>query len=469
MAVRDKLGGWRLMRGDEAAAETAEAEPRAPLSGALTEQGGAVGAFHEIAARLLENPNIAEAAARFQPYLPSWRQDPPMEPRPPVWVERQLSVIEERLEAIAGRAEALHRLAVLGERAWSDRPLDIWMRQLDHFDRRIAFVDRKTGADLDARLAELSTSIADLRESLEDLRGGPAYTVDDFDGAGQAVFLIDDGWNVSYQGEGETPIWQRDYYDGDEDAQGDGLIGASMLEVLRSEAPGVTVAVAKVFSDDGFDGGDFTLYEQALSDAAALDAEWDAGGGPNMAATVIGIGTAEALTTPDDSDYYGVSGEFADLAARDVANLTSSGDLRQVFGGGDGVAYPAADPNAVAVSATTESGRAWADSQRDPFLTDVFAWGRDRPVTNEAGVTEQLSGGDLAAAAVAGMAARLQQAADRVLGDTLSDDELVAILQASGDALAGGVDIEGDMPAGYAVASGDAAVAYFLMNADDFA
>ena len=74
-----------------------------------------------------------------------------------------------------------------------------------------------------------------------------------------------------------------------------------------------------------------------------------------------------------------------------------------------------------------------------------------------------VSGTSFAAPYVSAAAAVLQEAAETVIGERLTDDEFLRILQASGEAVAGAPAARG-----YKVADIDAAVDWFLDNAHLF-
>ncbi len=158
-----------------------------------------------------------------------------------------------------------------------------------------------------------------------------------------------------------------------------------------------------------------------------------------------------------------LSDELAALDAAGLPVIVAAGNGGRENGAG--VTPFAADPHTIAVSAVDADGRFAPWSQQHPELTDVAALGSGVRVETEEGWGVTVSGTSFAAPHVTGTVALLQEAAGDLLGERLDPDELVRILQATGDpVLDAPVDADG-----YLVADADAALDYFVANYADFA
>ena len=193
----------------------------------------------------------------------------------------------------------------------------------------------------------------------------------------------------------------------------------------------------------------------------------------NIASVNMSLGGGN-FQTPQSQDPY--SDELATLASLNVIVTASAGNNyfrladannnQQIDFGEQfttGVAYPAADPNTIAVGAvfdadvgpyqdgtgatanTTGADRIAPFSQRHPVLTDIFAPGPFTTVANAVGGISQVFGGTSAAAPhIAGMAVLSQQLAQQELSRLLTPTEFRQMLQNTGTPIFDGDDEDGD-------------------------
>lgn len=281
---------------------------------------------------------------------------------------------------------------------------------------------------------------------------GTLFTAADFTGDGQTVVVIDDGYSLAYDQSATVAEYDFAGLFNDPSARtfGTASHGSWVAQTVTGEASGVDIVHLKVFSDSGA-GASLIDIEEALQAVIANADAYD------IAAVNLSLGfgnaTEETLTRLSD--------EFAALDALGIVSVAAAGNAGASYE--DGVNVIAADPNVIGVSAVDEAG-AFADfSQTSESLTDIAAPGVDVGVETVGGAELAVSGTSFAAPAIAGIAARLDEAALALLGEDLDDEEVLEILQASGSAVEGAPEAEG-----YRVADGDAAVEYFLANAEDY-
>ena len=304
----------------------------------------------------------------------------------------------------------------------------------DAFDRNAGALSGAAEILAIARVAEPETAAVEEPAA-------PVYASSDFTGAGYSVVVVDTGWNTQFLGPDEAPIAEYDFYSDDPDAEvatwNDH--GSWVDQVVRTVADGVEIIHLKVFSDDG-GYATFGAVEQAL-DWVVANAE-----AYNVAAVNLSLGAGNVTSEV----FTSLSDEIAALDAIDVLTIVAAGNSGQ-----DGVQILAADPNAVAVSASDGSGQAASFTQADAELTDIFAFGAYVPIADEWGRLAYVSGTSFSAPYVSGAAARLQEAAEVILSRRLEQDEFIDILQGSGDVLN---DPEAPIADGYVIADADAAV-----------
>lgn len=280
----------------------------------------------------------------------------------------------------------------------------------------------------------------------------PSYSAADFTGKGQVVVVIDSGWNDQFLSASEEPIFEYDFFSRDSVAKvgHNNDHGSWVDQVVRDVASGVSTIHLKVFPD-GSGGAPLSVVEDALQWVVDNTANYD------IAAVNLSLGYGNTTRTTPGM----LSDEFAALDAAGVMSVVAAGNSGQ-----EGVQFLAADPNVVAVSASTSAGSKAGFSQADEDLTDIFAFGQSVRIDDELGGGNVVSGTSFAAPYVSAVAARLQEASNVIGGRDLSDDEFVDIMQKSGSDLNGYAG--DDAPAGYHIADADAAVQYLIDNSGDY-
>jgi hypothetical protein len=271
-----------------------------------------------------------------------------------------------------------------------------------------------------------------------------------FTGRGKAVVVIDDGFSWSY--DQSATVYAYDFSGrNDANAAQNTLFshGSWVAQVVTQAAVDVDIIHLKVFADRS---GSAMLsdIEEALRWVVRNGEAWDVAA-VNMS---LGFGNTNSAARTILSD------EIAALDRMGVFTIAAAGNS---WAGREGVSVLAADSNVIAVSATNDVGAFASFSQRSRTLTDIAADGVGFRIETVDGRFGFVSGTSFAAPYVAAAAAVLQQAAETVIGERLTDDEFLHILQASGDAVAGAPAARG-----YKVADIDAAVDWFLDNAHLF-
>ncbi len=303
----------------------------------------------------------------------------------------------------------------------------------------LAAMDRR--AELPGR-----TGAPIMPSSLPESPPPPALAPEDLTGAGQIIVVIDDGYSPLY--DQSRTVDEFDYYGvfNDPVAEVDKLEshGSWVAQTALDVAPEADIVHFKVFPDQG-GSAFFRDIEEALDAAVAL-AETAPVAAVNLS---LGFGNA---TEPETS---ALSDELAALAALGVPAVAAAGNSGADFP--EGVSELAADPNAIAVSATTEAGSFASFSQRDPELTDIAALGTDIEIELVDGRSGLVDGTSFSAPYVSGAFALLQEAADLTLGAPLSPEAMLELLQLTGEPVAGAPEAEG-----YRIADADAALALFL-------
>lgn len=275
--------------------------------------------------------------------------------------------------------------------------------------------------------------------------------VSGFTGAGQTIVVIDDGYSELY--DSSNVVDEFDFFDNDPDAEISRIDshGSQVAQIAIQLAADVQIVHLKAFPNVG---------EFAPNDAIEASLQWvlDNADDYDIAAVNLSLGGGNITEEVETQ----LSDEFAAIAELGIFTVVAAGNSGDFFA--DGVNVIAADPNAIAVSATDSQDRFTGFTQRSETLTDIAAPGQSLPVITLAGQILEVSGTSFAAPYVSGVAALVQEAALQVNGEKVDEDEFLEILRDSGrDVLGAPNDVDG-----YRVADAQAAVDFFLANADRY-
>lgn len=297
---------------------------------------------------------------------------------------------------------------------------------------------------------------------LDDFRADARFA--SVDGAGFASVILDTGIDLdhpffgsdlNFDGIADRIVYQYDFADGDSDASDVNGHGSNVSSIIGSQdsvyggmAPGADIIALKVFKDSG--AGYFSYIENALqwvvNNAAAY----------NIVSVNMSLGDSSNFNTP--VQLYGIADEMAALAAQGVIVVSAAGNGFYGLNSVQGVSYPAADPNSLAIGATYDGySGGWsygsgaiayntgADviapfSQRDDSLTDVFAPGAPITGANAKGGTITMHGTSQASPHVAGIAVLAQQVAMQELGRKLTFAEFQDLIKTTGATIFDGDD-----------------------------
>src|SRR6185436_9205177 len=214
-------------------------------------------------------------------------------------------------------------------------------------------------------------------------------------------------------------------------------IVASQDATYTGMAPATGIIALKVFTDAG--NGSFGDVEEALQWVVANAATY------NIASVNMSLGDTSNHNSP--TSLYGLGDELAALNAMNVMVVSAAGNDYFTFQS-QGVSYPAADPNSLAISAVWDANNGgpilWSDgaedfttgadritsfSQRSTTMTSIFAPGAFITGANQSGGTVSYAGTSQASPHIAGIATLAQQLATQVLGRRLSMAEFESLLK----------------------------------------
>jgi hypothetical protein len=284
-------------------------------------------------------------------------------------------------------------------------------------------------------------------------------------GQGYAAVVLDTGIDRDHaffgpdgngNGIADRIVYSYDFADNDADASDRNGHGSNVTSIVgssnathRGMAPGVNLIHLKVFKDSG--AGSFAYTEAAL--------RWVVANVQNYNIVSVNMSLGDTRNWATHQQLYGISDEIATLAAQNVMVVAASGNDFARFNSTRGMAYPAADPNVIAVGAVydrnfgggiTYASGARADatgpdritpfSQRSTTMYQVFAPGAPITGASHTGGTVTQHGTSQAAPHVAGVAVLAQQLADSVLGRRLSLAEMRSLLTSTGDTIVDGDD-----------------------------
>jgi len=288
--------------------------------------------------------------------------------------------------------------------------------------------------------------------NMDAFRAAPQFA--GVNGTGFTTVILDTGIDVdhAYFGPDTAPadgiadriVYQWDFGNGDADASDVNGHGTHVAGISASEdgtntgmAPGTNIIALKVFTDAG--SGTFSMVESALQWVAANVATY------NITSINMSLGDSGNYQTPQT--LYGVDDEMAAIAAQDVLICSSAGNSFFGFGSVQGVAYPGADANSLAVSSvwnadnggpfnwgsgatdnTTGADRLVSHSQRHATMTDIHAPGAYITSANEGGGSTGMGGTSMASPMMAGIATLAQQVANQSLARDLTLGEFRTLL-----------------------------------------
>lgn len=321
----------------------------------------------------------------------------------------------------------------------------------DHDAARDAAAD----SDLDAIARGMGGKRKTFVMTRSAVRDDDAPSVLGFAGDGKAVVVIDSGWSPRY--DQSNTVFSYDFSgrnDVNASVNSSESHGSWVAQTVTDVAADVDIIHLKVFDDWGRSASTSDIAE-ALRWTIANVAKYD------IVAVNLSLGSGNAVLPTRTS----LSDEFAALDKMGVFNIVAAGNSGAQYK--TGVNVIAADPNAIAVSATDAANRFTSWTQKHATLTDIAALGESVEIEAVNGSRSWVSGTSFAAPYVAGVAARLQEATEELfgLGAKLDENELLGILRASGDRVVGAPKSW----KGAVDADADAAVDWFLDHASAYA
>ncbi|MCM0590374.1 MAG: Calx-beta domain-containing protein [Gloeotrichia echinulata DEX184] len=295
-----------------------------------------------------------------------------------------------------------------------------------------------------------STTLADTKATslinLDDFNADTRFT--NIKGQGYASVIIDTGADLNHpifgadadnNGIADKIVYQYDFADNDNDASDKNNHGSHITSIVSQVAPDANLIILKVFKDSG--SGSFSDLEKALQWVATNSNTY------NIASVNLSLGDSQNWTTA--TSRYGIGDELAAIASQNIIINAASGNSFYQYGSNPGLAYPAIDPNVIAVGAvwadnfggqknfaggaidyTTTADQIASFSQRDDNL-DVFAPGILITGANANGGTTSLGGTSQATAYVTGIATLAQQIAQEKLGRKLTVNEFRNLLESN--------------------------------------
>jgi Subtilase family/SdrD B-like domain/Cadherin-like/Putative Ig domain/CARDB/Domain of unknown function (DUF4114)/Bacterial pre-peptidase C-terminal domain len=282
----------------------------------------------------------------------------------------------------------------------------------------------------DTALTTTASSLINLNAFRNDSR----FT--NIDGSGLTSVIIDTGIDLNHpffgadndaNGIADRIVYQYDFANNDTNASDVNGHGSHVASIIASSdstytgiAPKADIIALKVFKDSG--SGYFSDLEESL--------QWviDNADTYNIASVNLSLGDEQNWNTR--ASHYGIGDELTALAGMGIIVTSAAGNNFAKFDSKQGLAYPATDPNVIAVGAVWENTDQIADfSQRHQTMSDIFAPGIPIEAANANGGVTTKGGTSQAAPYVAGIAVLAQQIAIQKLGRKLSVDEFRYLLE----------------------------------------
>jgi hypothetical protein len=298
--------------------------------------------------------------------------------------------------------------------------------------------------------------------NLDAFRADPRFA--GIDGSGFSTVVLDTGIDLDdpffgpdadNNGVADRIVYHYDFADGDANASDVNGHGSNVTSIVAAEdgthpgmAPGANIIHLKVFKDDG--SGRFSYTEQALQWIVANADKY------NIASVNMSLGDGGNWSAA--TSRYGLGDELAALAAKNVITVSAAGNDFFKNNSQQGLAYPAVDPNSLAVGAVYDGNvggfsygsgaKAYSSgadritpfSQRHNNLTDIFAPGAPITGAGPSGPLVTQHGTSQAAPHIAGIAILAQDLARQYLGRRLSPAEYASLLQSTGVTINDGDD-----------------------------
>ena len=298
--------------------------------------------------------------------------------------------------------------------------------------------------------------------NLDDFRSGDPNlgSIPEFagiDGSGFSAVIIDSGIDLDHPFFGEDTnnddddvadriVYHQDFANNDMEAEDNDGHGTHVSSIVASEddiftgvAPGANIIHLKAWDNDTDNSPEnvFARVEQALQWVVTNVENFNIASVNMSFSQKDRLGSIPYTEETTLSDTLGIDDELAALNARGVIVVSTAGNSFTRTNQ-QNVAYPAADPNTLAVGSVGDgSGGTTADqisgfSQRDANLTDIFAPGQWITAANVGGGTIAKQGTSMAAPHITGMAVLAQQLKQQANNTQLSPDEFGQLLYDTG-------------------------------------
>jgi subtilisin family serine protease len=287
--------------------------------------------------------------------------------------------------------------------------------------------------------------------NMDDFRADARFS--GIDGTGYTVVILDTGIDLNHpyfgpdsdnNGVADRIVYQYDFADSDSNASDVNGHGSNVSSIVGSSdgtntgmAPGANLIHLKVFTNAG--GGNFGYLEDALT--------WIVNNEDTYNIVSVNMSLSDSQNHSSVQALYGISDELAALEALGVVTVSAAGNSFYNFSSVQGVGYPAADANSLAVGSvydvnigqinyssgaiayTTAPDRVSPFSQRHTSLLDVMAPGAAITGAGPTGGLTTMHGTSQASPHIAGIIALMQQLADQELGRRLTIAEIKSLLE----------------------------------------